>query len=77
MKVMFEFKCTPCNEVFEALTEYTKTFPCPKCHSSADKIISLSRVSLEGHTGSFPGAALSWEKRHIEQAKKEAASAKE
>lgn len=71
MKTLFEFKCSCCEIVFEALTEYTKTYECPECGKAADKIISLSRVSLEGYSGSFPGAADSWARKHEQAAKKE------
>lgn len=68
---MYEFQCSHCNHYFEELTEYTQTFTCPKCHSNADKLISAPRVSLEGYSGSFPGAASAWEKKHKQQLAKE------
>lgn len=71
MKRLFEFKCVPCNEVFEEYTEYKKVSTCPTCGSDADKIISAPRIYLEGITGDFPGAAASWEKKHREQLNKE------
>ena len=71
MKKLFEFKCKECNEVFEELTEYKKTSTCPSCQGEADKIISAPRVALEGITGSFPGAAFSWEQKHIKATKQE------
>jgi putative FmdB family regulatory protein len=64
MKKLFEFKCSHCNHYFEELTEYTKTYECPKCGKEADKIISSPNFYLEGITGSFPGAAMNWEKKH-------------
>jgi len=63
MKKLFEFHCFTCDNHFEELTEYRQTFPCPKCNSNADKIISAPRVSLEGWSGSFPGAADAWDKK--------------
>ena len=71
MKKLFEFHCSTCDYHFEELTEYRQTFPCPKCNSNADKIISAPRVSLEGYSGSFPGAASAWEKKHKQQLAKE------
>ena len=76
LRKLFEFKCNGCKEVFEALTEYTKTYTCPSCGEAADKIISLSRVSLEGYSGSFPGAADFWARKHEQAAKKEIEKAK-
>lgn len=64
MKTLFEFKCTSCNNIHEELTEYKKESVCPLCNAKADKIISLSRVSLEGYSGSFPSAADAWAKKH-------------
>lgn len=64
MKKIFEFECTSCSEVFEEYTEYKKETECPLCNSKALKLISTPRVSLEGYSGSFPGAAMAWEKRH-------------
>jgi putative FmdB family regulatory protein len=49
MRKLFEFHCSSCDYSFEELTEYTKTIPCPKCNSNADKIVSAPRVNLEGH----------------------------
>jgi putative FmdB family regulatory protein len=71
MKKLFEFKCSSCEEVFEELTEYKKVSTCPSCGADADKIISTPRVSLEGLSGSFPGAAAAWEKKHKQQLIKE------
>lgn len=64
MKKLFEFKCRECEETFEEYTEYKKESHCPSCGTLADKIISAPRVSLEGISGAFPGAAFAWEKRH-------------
>lgn len=64
MKKLFDFQCRDCKEVFEELTEYKQTSTCPLCNSEADKLISTPRISLEGYSGSFPGAALAWEKKH-------------
>jgi len=64
LKRMYEFQCSHCNHYFEELTEYTQTLPCPKCSSNADKLISAPRAKLEGYSGSFPGAAAAWEKKH-------------
>ncbi len=77
MKRLFDFQCRDCKESFEKLTEYTQVSTCPLCGAEADKIITAPRISLEGITGSFPGAAWAWEKKHIEQTKKEIKEAKE
>lgn len=64
MKRLYEFQCRECKEISELYTEYTHTSTCPLCGSDADKIISAPRISLEGYSGSFPGAAIAWEKKH-------------
>jgi putative FmdB family regulatory protein len=59
MKILFSFKCTSCSTSFEKLTEYTKETECPSCGGVAE------------YSGSFPGAAAKWEKKHLQQAAKE------
>tara|TARA_R110000868_G_scaffold169870_2_gene404984 strand:- start:745 stop:975 length:231 start_codon:yes stop_codon:yes gene_type:complete len=71
MRKLFEFKCSSCELYFEELTEYTKTLPCPECGSNADKLISAPRISLEGITGSFPGAASKWVQKRKQKLAKE------
>ena len=70
LKKFFEFTCQECKETFEKYTEYIQTTEC-QCGGKADKIISTPRISLEGISGSFPGAAAAWEKKHLQQLKKE------
>ena len=67
MRKIFEFHCSSCDYSFEELTEYTKTFPCPRCSSNADKLISAPRIDLEGVSGSFPDAARKWDKKHYQK----------
>jgi len=64
LKKLFDFQCQECKHVFEELTEYKKLSICPECGKDADKLISAPHFYLEGITGSFPGAALAWAKRH-------------
>lgn len=71
MKKLFEFKCSSCESIFEELTEYKLISTCPSCNFTANKIISSPRIVLEGHSGSFPGAASAWEKKHKQQLAKE------
>lgn len=67
MKQIFEFHCSECKETFERYVEYCKTIECEKCGGMADKIISKPTFKLEGFTGSFPGAADLWARKHIKQ----------
>lgn len=71
MKKLFDFQCRDCKENFEEITEYKQVSTCPLCGSDADKLISAPRISLEGISGSFPGAAMAWEKKHKYIAPKE------
>jgi putative FmdB family regulatory protein len=67
MKKLFEFLCSHCDHYFEELIEYTKTIECPECGKEASKLISAPNFYLEGVTGSFPSAAMSWDKKHIQK----------
>lgn len=44
--------------------------PCPECEELCEFIISSPLFTLEGVSGDFPGAAMKWDKRHIEAYKK-------
>ena len=71
MKKLFEFKCTKCSHIDEELTEYKKESICPLCNSVSEKIISSPRITLEGYSGSFPGAAMQFDKKHRDKLKQE------
>ena len=64
MKILFNFSCGNCKNNFEKYTAYTQTTECPSCSGQADKLISAPTIKLEGISGAFPGAAMSWEKKH-------------
>lgn len=64
MRQLFTFLCSECQEVTDRYIEYTKEIECPACGGRADKVISQPTVKLEGISGSFPGAARAWQKRH-------------
>jgi hypothetical protein len=40
---------------------------CPVCGEQAQRAVSAPNVKLEGWSGSFPGAAMKWEKKHREK----------
>ena len=65
MRIILDFKCTACNHVDERYidnnTEYTE---CSVCNGKALRMVSTPTISLEGYSGSFPGAAIAWEKKH-------------
>ena len=65
MRIMLDFKCTACSHVDERyIDNNTEYVECSKCSSSATRLVSTPTISLEGYSGSFPGAAAAWEKKH-------------
>jgi len=71
VKKIFEFKCIKCEAIHDEYTEYKSSSTCPSCGSVSEKIISAPRVALEGITGSFPGAADAWVKKHKQKLQQE------
>ena len=70
MKRMYEFKCVD-GHIFEAYCSFEdKHMDCKECGKPASRIISAPQVALEGLTGSFPGAAMKWERKHTEHLRK-------
>ncbi len=65
MRITLDFECTSCFHIDERYidnnTEYTE---CSECGSKAKRMISTPTIKLEGYSGSFPGAAAAWEKKH-------------
>lgn len=67
MKALFDFKCGN-DHVHEAFVDFNqRSNPCPECGQTADRQISTPKVMLEGTTGSFPGAAMQWERKRAEK----------
>lgn len=59
---LFDFQCAQGHK-HEALVQAdARTVDCPLCGAPAQRLISAVRCQLEGITGSFPGAAMKWEK---------------
>lgn len=60
---IFEFQCNN-DHVFEQyIDDSLKTTTCPACDTEAKRIISKSRIDLEGCSGDFPTAADAWVRR--------------
>ena len=70
---IFEFVCVgEENHLFEKYTDTeTRTLVCPHCGELSNRIVSTPQISLEGFTGDFPGAAISWAKKRAEKLKQE------
>jgi hypothetical protein len=68
---VFDFLC-PNDHLSESfVNSITREINCPVCGQTALKQISTPRVSLEGTTGAFPGAAMQWERKRAEKLKSE------
>lgn len=68
-KLLREFHCGSCNARSERFIDTSVTsIPC-ECGGIAQKVISLPTVSLEGITGSFPGAYDRWARIREDNAK--------
>ena len=63
MKRIFEFRCVKGHVSEKYVDDSVTVVQCPHCGNDASRIISAPRISLEGITGDFPGAAMAWEKR--------------
>ena len=72
-KRIYEFVCTgEENHLFEKYTdENNRSVICPQCGELSNRIISPVRCELDGCSGDFPGASISWAKKRAEKLKQE------
>jgi predicted nucleic acid-binding Zn ribbon protein len=70
MKRMYEFKCCGGHITERFCSFEDKQTTCSECNLPASRIISAPSVALEGISGSFPGAAMKWERKHTEHLRK-------
>jgi hypothetical protein len=63
MKRFFDFQCAKGHITEKYIDDAVKVVQCPHCGNDASRLISAPKISLEGITGAFPGAAMAWEKR--------------
>lgn len=68
---VFDFLCPDGHAQERFISVEAETVSCNVCGKTALRQLSTPRVKLEGVTGSFPGAAMKWEKKHREQLAKE------
>ena len=68
---IYEFVCVGEEaHLFEKLTdENNRSVICPHCGELSNRIISPVRCELDGCSGDFPGAAISWVKKRAEKLK--------
>ena len=71
MKRIFEFFCGNNHLTEQFIDEDARTTICRECGAEAMRQISTPRISLEGITGAFPGAADKWVKKRAEKLKQE------
>lgn len=68
---VFDFQC-PNDHITESFVNSdTREINCKVCGQTASRLVSTPRVSLEGTTGDFPGAAMQWERKRAEKIKAE------
>ena len=74
MRTINDYRCHDCGIAQEHFVENgTETVTCQSCSGVATKIISPVQFTLEGVSGSFPGAHMKWDKRRQEKMKQERA----
>lgn len=71
MKRFYEFQCANDHVSEHYIDEGLRTASCKECGENAIRIISTPRISLEGITGAFPGAADKWVRNRAERLKQE------
>ncbi len=74
---IYEFVC-PSDHLTDAyIDSELRVTNCKVCGQTATRIVSKPMVKLEGVTGSFPGAAMQWERKRNEKMAQERKSAAE
>lgn len=68
MRKILDARCVDCGHVQEEFGYLDDTFRCGSCGGEAKRIISPIKCQLEGVSGSFPGAAMKWERDHVRRA---------
>lgn len=66
-KRIFEFLCEDNHVTDSYVDSECRQATCKVCGKPSVRIISTPMVALEGTTGSFPGAAMQWERKRAEK----------
>lgn len=69
MNRFFDFKCEHGHVTEMFVASETREIDCPVCGFTAKRLISTPRVSLDGISGAFPGAADKWVQQRAEKLK--------
>lgn len=64
---VFDFVCPEGHRHERFVSDDMTKSLCPECGAVATKTMPAPRFTLEGVTGSFPGAAMQWEKKRAEK----------
>ena len=64
---VFDFICPNHHTTELFVSNQTFETTCPVGGEQAQRAVSAPNVKLEGWSGSFPGAAMKWEKKHMEK----------
>lgn len=67
---VFDFECRNEHRAEHFVPTGQTEVKCDVCGEVARKCVSAPSFKLEGWSGSFPGAAMKWERDHINRAKK-------
>lgn len=67
---VFDFECQNGHRHEHFVPNGQTEVPCDTCGLVARKVLSAPAFKLEGWSGSFPGAAMKWERDHELRAKK-------
>ncbi len=63
MRRYFDFQCAKGHVTEKYVDDSVKVVQCPHCGNDASRLISASRISLDGCSGDFPTAADAWVNR--------------
>jgi hypothetical protein len=66
MKRMYDFVCENGHRIERYCNYELQSVPC-ECGGIANRIISAPSINLEGWSGSFPGAANKFDRKHLEK----------
>ena len=69
MKVLSDYRCSVCDNLFEAYARISDEVRCD-CGAHAKRLISPVKCKLEGYSGDFPGAAYRWQREHEKAGRK-------
>jgi hypothetical protein len=76
-RLLRDFHCDSCGKDFEKFIDSTALVVTCDCGETANRVIGMPTVVLEGITGAFPGAHDRWARIREENAKQKFAKRRE